>query len=224
RTLRQQNREPAPPFAAFAFRPGRAHQTPQPSGSRSLDRIHADWLRFRIGIRALSSPAFRLSQDLLESLAAALRTARQAAPGKRISPRFDHDTAGTNFRQESLLRAVCFAGGGGKVYERRARLFQNAALRGRPPSRSEISRLRLFRNEDVFGALLSRLHRRRIPRRSGAGRGFSRFARRIAEAADGGGARRRLGENGVRGGRRHSCAARQTYSRVAATAGVRPPD
>src|SRR5208282_1263869 len=135
------------------------------------------------------SPARCLSQDLLESPAAALRSPGQAASGKRISPSFDHDAAGTDFGKERLLRAVRLAGSGGKVHERRARLLQNAALCGRSPSRPEISRLRLFRNEDVFGALLSRLHRWRISLRGGAGRGFPGLTRRIAEAADGGGAR-----------------------------------
>ena len=41
----------------------------------------------------------------------------KAASGERISPRLDYDTAGTNLRQERLLRAVRVAAGGGKIHE-----------------------------------------------------------------------------------------------------------
>src|SRR5271170_4061079 len=105
-----------------------------------------------------------------------------------------------------------------------ALLIYVASLIGISPSRSGVSRLRLFRDEDVSGAVFSRLYGRGIRRGGGARRKLSGLARRIAEAADGRGARYRLGENGIRGGRRHSCTPRQAHARVAAIAGVRSPN
>src|SRR5208337_4026000 len=145
--------------AAAAFGPSGANQAPQLAGAGPLDRIHAHWLRLRIRICALSGRARCLSRDLLQSPAAAIRSAGQAASGKRISPSFDHHPAKRDFRKadcrkERLLRTVRVARGGGEVYERRARLFQDAALCRRPATRPEISRLCLLRDEDVLGALL----------------------------------------------------------------------
>ena len=58
----------------------------------------------------------------------------------------------------SLLRAFPIADCGGKVRQRFTRFLQDAALHRRSPSRSRISRMHLFRNEDVSGAVLQRLH------------------------------------------------------------------
>ena len=62
-----------------------------------------------------------------------------------------------------LLRPLPFPRRGRKVCQRFTRLLQDAPLRGRPPSRSTISRLHLFRNENVPRPMLQRLYRRGLP-------------------------------------------------------------
>src|ERR1022692_3900251 len=222
-TLRQQNSEsaPTPPTPARTHRG--THEETQPPRSRPLDRILGDRLRLRIRLPALQSPARNISQELRQPDALPLRAAGQAPPRKPISPRLDHDTPGKPQRPRPLLWPIPVAHGGRKVHERLPRLLQNAPLRGRSASRSQIPRLHLFRDEDVPGPLLQGLQRRGILRRSQPRPSLLRFRRRISGARIFRAARRRIGESRIRRRRRHSCAPGKTEARTEPVPRDRPP-
>ncbi len=139
---------------------------------------------FESGFLLYRASPHGISQDLRRPAAPALCAAGQAAPGKRISARVHHHPPGPAERPLSLLRPVSFPRRGGEVRQRLARLLQDAPLRGRPASRPSLPRLHLFRDEDVPRALLQRLHRRRVPWRSGPRAGLFRQRRPIAGAGD----------------------------------------
>src|SRR6185312_3659946 len=111
-------------------------------------------------------------EDLPETIAPSRSRPGASQPGKCLSASLRHQQTEQAFGTVDLLWAVSFARGGGKVHERLARFVQDPPLHLRTPSRSGLSRMCLFGNEDVPGAVLQRLQRRGVRRRSGARAGI----------------------------------------------------
>ena len=174
--------------------------------------MECDRLRLRSFVPALQNSAPGISPDLRQALAAAFCAAGQADPRQSLSARDRDHPHRQRQGQRAVLRPVFHAGCGGKVRQRLARSVQDAALRRRPSSRSRLSRLHLFRDEDVSGAVLQRLHRRRVCRRGRARAAVLSERRPIADTRDRTAARRGVRQSRLRRRGRDARAAGQSES------------
>src|SRR5579875_2262176 len=137
-------------FAALTARRGRANALP-----RKRLEIRADF-------DALLQRASSASRSLPRVAPFAAPDAAESQFAERISAVLRH--ARVARRRSFLLRSVRLAARRGRICRRLPRSFQDSPLPDQDSARPELSGLHLFRDENVPGPVLRRLHERGIRR------------------------------------------------------------
>ena len=202
---RTPNLRGAPGTAAAAL--GQASAPPATGRPRAPHRVAAH----RLGVRVAARCSFNFwkrstARKRLGAHAPAAHPAFVRFLGSNAYPRItvthrpsqrEADWAYGPFPSPRGRRALCRRG---------AQALSAAPLHRRSGPRSQPSRLRLLRDEDVPGALLQGLHRRALRRRGRGGGELSGHARREPAGGAAHRARRGLGQSRVRVRRRPPCA------------------